>query len=398
MNRPDVDLSPLQRRALINGVIAAAIVLGLSVLAFAGGGGGTAAESPSPQPSGSPSAPACIPSWDLVQAADPGETSNALDGIAVLSAGEAWAVGASGEVTSPNVVLLERWDGEAWTAEEGPSPGSETNELLDVDASEPNDVWAVGRTASGFGDRPLVLHYDGSTWTVDDVPPDVSGVLTGVAAIAPNDVWVVGYEGDPAASLNQATMLHWDGELWTVVDPGKAIGNGASLLNDITALSSDDIWAVGQLHNQPLIIRYDGSAWERTPTDVHGKTNAIAPISPDEAWAVGSPIQHFQDGEWSQQANVRADGVLSSVAAVSATDVWAVGVRPGQGDVTRALVIRFDGHRWKPVDGPSVPGSDGLTGVDALPDGTVLAVGYKDVDAGRRTLAIRGTTCLSSGG
>jgi len=123
-----------------------------------------------------------------VQAADPGDTSNALHAISVLSAGEAWAVGASGEVTSPNLVLLERWDGEAWTAEEGPSPGSETNELLDVDASEPNDVWAVGRTSSGFGDRPLVLHNDGSTWTVDDLPPDVSGVLTGV---------IVDYDSEP---------------------------------------------------------------------------------------------------------------------------------------------------------------------------------------------------------
>src|SRR4029078_7689924 len=108
---------------------------------------------------------------------------------------------------------------------------------------------------SGLGARPASLHNRGSTGAGAALPPDVSGVLTGVVAIAPNDVWVVGYEGDPAASLNHATMMHWDCELWTVVDPGKPIGNGASLLNGITALSADDIWAVGQLHNQPLIIR-----------------------------------------------------------------------------------------------------------------------------------------------
>jgi hypothetical protein len=61
---------------------------------------------------------------------------------------------------------------------------------------------------------------------------------------------------------------------------------------------------------------------------------------------------------------------------------------------TRSIVMRFDGQRWTPVEGRGAAGSDALTSVDALPDGTVLGVGYKDVEAGRRVLAIRGTTCF----
>ena len=60
---------------------------------------------------------------------------------------------------------------------------------------------------------------------------------------------------------------------------------------------------------------------------------------------------------------------------------------------TRAAVYRYSGRRWVPVDGPSVAGSDTLTAVDALPDGTLLAVGWKDVDVERETLAIRGASC-----
>ena len=395
MNLPRLDLHPLQRRALVNAGVAAFItlVLGFSVQALVGGGDGDAVAGPSPSSSASPEPPACVPSWDVVQAADPGELPNTLRAIAALAAGEAWAVGASGDPISPDEVLLERWDGSAWTAEVVAAPGSETNELLAVDASEPNDVWAVGRTASGFGDRPLVLHYDGSVWDVVAMPADVGGVLTGVEAVAPNDVWAVGFSGDPVASLNRALMLHWDGEVWSVVDAGRAVGGGASLLNDVTALSPDDVWAVGEQHNQPLIIRFDGEKWEQTPTDIRGVANAIEPTAPDDAWVVGSPIQRFADGGWTQGANVRADGQLLSVAAVSPDDVWAVGVRPS-GEATKALVVRFDGRGWKPVDGPPVPGSEALTGIDALPDGTVLAVGYKDVETGRRTLAVRGSTCL----
>jgi hypothetical protein len=68
-------------------------------------------------------------------------------------------------------------------------------------------------------------------------------------------------------------------------------------------------------------------------------------------------------------------------------------MRPAANHTTRTIVLRFDGQRWGPVDGPTVPGSDALTGVDALSDGTVLAVGFKDVATGRKTLAVRGTTC-----
>jgi hypothetical protein len=80
---------------------------------------------------------------------------------------------------------------------------------------------------------------------------------------------------------------------------------------------------------------------------------------------------------------------------VSPNDLWAVGARVGENARSRAIVMRFDGRRWMPVAGPSVPGSDALTAVDALPDGTVLAVGYRDVAEGRRTLTIRGTSCLA---
>ena len=279
----------------------------------------------------------------------------------------------------------------------GPSPGSETNELLSVDASEPNDVWAVGRTASGFGDRPLVLRYDGTAWDVVAMPADLTGVLTGVEALAPNDVWVVGFSGDPTASLNHALILHWDGELWATVDTGRAVGGGASLLNDVTALGPEDLWAVGTSHNQPLIIHFDGRTWARTETPVRGIANAVEPVAAEDAWVVGRPIQRFDGQAWSQAANIRGDGQLSRsrrsprrTSGPSASDPaargsrarWSCGSTDGAGSRSR---------------GSTVPGSDALNAIDALSDGTVLGVGYKDVETGRRTLAIRGNTCRPTG-
>lgn len=394
-------IDALRRRALINGGIAAALTLavGFGIMA-----GMTAGGDPTPPPVAPtttptpPPPPACTPTFELAQTADPGEASNWLNDLVLLSSAEGWAVGASGAADVPTAVLIERWDGIAWTAEEGPSPGSHFNELRAVDASGPNDVWAVGRTASGFGDRPLVVHFDGSEWLEVAPPDEITGVLNGVAAISPSDVWAVGSVGDPAALLEEPVILHWDGTAWSAVDPGRAVGQARSALLDIVAAGTDDLWVAGYLRNQPLLIRYFGQEWSRLDVSSRGPANAIRPVSSTDAWAVGEPLLRFDGTEWIEGDALRSSDELFGVASVSAEDVWTVGLRAvGDEGRGRATVLRFDGESWIDVQGPSIPGSDALLGVDALPDGTVLAVGYRDVKLGRRTLAIRGSTCPTEG-
>ncbi|MGZ5291921.1 MAG: hypothetical protein ACXWEH_06330, partial [Actinomycetota bacterium] len=180
-----MSIDPLRRRALLNGVIAAfvTLVVGVGIVGtLTDVDGAEPSPSASASPTPSASQPVCTPTFEIAQSADPGDDPNTLLGLTVLSSAEAWAVGGSGDPEAPTAVLIERWDGTAWTAEEGPNPGSEINELRAVDAAEPNDVWAVGRTASGFGDRPLVLRYDGTAWTEVELPTEATGILTGVAA------------------------------------------------------------------------------------------------------------------------------------------------------------------------------------------------------------------------
>jgi hypothetical protein len=392
-------MNSLQRKGLINGGIAAAItfVIGTAVVAATD-------ESPvlepivaSPTESASPT-PTCEPSWELVPSANVPETPVTLSGITALSASEAWAVGSAGDPLEPSDVVIERWDGVEWTNVEAPSPGVFINELRGVDASGPNDVWAVGRTSSGFGGSPLVLHYDGTDWLNVPLPAEVDGTMNDVAAISPSDVWVVGFVGDPAASLERAVVLHWDGQLWAVVDVQRAIGGGKALLRDIDAVSATDLWVVGYQHNQPLILRFDGEAWSKSATEIPGELTAIEGFTTGEAFAVGAPIQRFNGTAWTESATIRGETALVDVAGVAATDIWSVGSRPaGNAGSVRIAVVRWNGQRWAFVDGPPVGGNDVLTAVDALPDGTVLGVGYKDVETGRRTLAMRGVTCVSGG-
>jgi hypothetical protein len=373
----------------------ATFAIGSAVVYAAGGPDDVVTPPPSTRPSASPTtrSPSCAPTWDVVRSANPGEAATTLLGVTAVTSAEAWAVGGLGEPEIPTAVAIQRWDGDRWLAVAGPSPGTTLNELRAVDASEPNDVWAVGRTSSGFGEQPLVLHYDGTEWSDVELPSEIDGVLNGVTAISPTDVWAVGSVGDPAASLERALVLHWDGTAWTDVEMGRATGGGKSALVDVEGVSPTDLWAVGYHHFQPLILRFDGEAWSQSPTEIRGTLSAIA-IATSEVWAVGTPIQRFDGATWTETQITRDDAELVDVAAIGGLDIWAVGSRPSkEPGTTRAAVYRYSDRGWVPVEGPSVAGSDALSAVDALPDGTLLAVGWKDVGLERETLAIRGRTC-----
>lgn len=387
-------MNSVQRRGLVNAAVAAVATFAVgSAVVFAAGGSEEIAR---PEPSTSPSptsTPTCAPTWEVVRSANPGDAPTTLLGVTAVTSAEAWAVGGIGEPDAPTAVAIQRWDGTRWSAFAGPSPGASLNELRAVDASEPNDVWAVGRTSSGVGEAPLILHFDGTEWTQAELPDEIDGVLNGVAAVSPNDVWAVGSVGDAEISLERALVLHWDGMAWADVEIARTIGGGKAALADVEGVSPTDLWAVGYHHFQPLILRFDGQAWSRSVTEVRGTTDAIEAFATSEVWAVGTPIQRFDGQTWTEAPITRSDADLVDIAAIGGLDIWAVGSRPAKQGATRAAVYRYSGRRWVPVDGPSVAGSDALTAVDALPDGTLLAVGWKDVDLDRRTLAIRGTSC-----
>jgi len=239
-------VTSLQRRALINGGFAAVVtgLIGFIVLSTAGT---DLAPPASPTPNASTSTPAsCAPAFEVLPTVDPKDGGNLLLGVSALSATDAWAVGGSGDPNDPTQTLYEHWDGETWSAVDGPNPGTTLNELAAVDQIAADDAWAVGRTGSGSGDAPLITHFDGATWDVQPIPADVtSGALTGVSAAAPDDIWAVGSSGDASVGLERALILHFDGTGWTSVDATSAVGGGRSLLFGDSALAPDDVWAVG---------------------------------------------------------------------------------------------------------------------------------------------------------
>jgi hypothetical protein len=170
------------------------------------------------------------------------------------------------------------------------------NTLGSLSAVSSTDIWAAGAIANGrLGlNRTLTVHWDGTAWhSVRSADTGSLGDgLAGIAAVAANDVWAAGYYGYPASdgSLETATMAeHWNGTRWRVVLTPDPPG-GDNGLHGITALASNQVWAVGFSVEGPVIIRWNGLTWVtmNAPGNPNRTLWSITALSPHRLWSVGS--------------------------------------------------------------------------------------------------------------
>ena len=173
-------------------------------------------------------------------------------------------------------------------------------------------------------------------------------------------------------------------------------------LSGVAVLSPSNTWAVGTFFNdamenfgRTLIEHWNGSSWKREPSPNPGGSSennvllGAAAVSPTDVWAVGdysisgttrTLIEHWDGAAWKQvpSPNVTSANILTGVAAVSATDVWAVGEYFNSIDVGQTLVEHWNGTTWRRVPSPNPGGSSNgnfLFGVAAVSSADVWAVG-----------------------
>jgi hypothetical protein len=283
--------------------------------------------------------------WSVVQSPSTGSILNTLTGVAVVSVSDVWAVGwqANG---GPSQTLIEHWNGTQWSVVKSPNPATVDNELFSVEAVSATNVWAVGfienNTATGPVDQTLIEHWNGIRWSVvkGPNPGSQASQLTSVAAVSANDVWAVGFYAN-SSSLWQTLTEKWNGTQWSVVQ-SPSPGSQISYLSSVATVSTNDVWAVGYADNQTLTEQWNGTQWSIVkssgPGSVSNSLLGVAVVSASNVWGVG----YFQDSNFvGQTLTENWNGTrwsvvkspspgsfstqLSGVAAVSATDVWAVG-------------------------------------------------------------------------
>lgn len=336
--------------------------------------------------------------WTVVTAPPTGQNAT-LEGVATVSDNDAWAVGFRNGNAFTNVgakVLIDHWDGTAWSQVATPAPPQNTALLNDVSASSATDAWAVGRTQlnkSNF--QGLALHWDGSAWSISSSFPGALGAYaTGVADINPADAYAIGNN----SSIPRGHLAHWDGTAWssvTVPLPPNASTN--TTLDAISADGPNDVWAVGTFLNSAtgqsdnFTIHFNGTAWSVVPMPVAGGFDAIKANSPTDVWAVGDQgavdstnpatlTAHFNGTAWSivPSPSPGHSAILTGVTTSNATNnVWAVGVFTPAGTTgSQTLTLNWNGTKWSVVASPNPASLNKLNAVATNPGAAIVwAVG-----------------------
>jgi hypothetical protein len=215
--------------------------------------------------------------------------------------------------------------------------------LISVWGTSAEDVWAVGAD-SGAG--PLVLHWDGASWTALD---------SGVRA---DFYWAFGFEAGPVflGGTNGTIVRYEAGVFERMQTPGNGTVFG------IWGASPDALWAVGGAEGGSsggFAWQIDGDAWVEAdgfPDDVAG-SKAIWKVwgsAADDVWLVGTAgsALHFDGAAFSSE-NLGSGESLFTVH-------YAGGRFAAVGGFATGLLFENAGTGWSAEDASDFPGLVGV--------------------------------------
>ncbi|HXW46484.1 MAG TPA: hypothetical protein VEL03_16970 [Streptosporangiaceae bacterium] len=165
---------------------------------------------------------------------------------------------------------------------------------------------------------------------------------------------------------------------WTVAHPPYTAEDNVPYapLNAISAISSSNIWAVGQSSGTPLIDHYNGSSWSQSTlpsgpcslfeadcnlTGVSGSSasdviaigNGTIPTS--SGWQVETLAYQYNGSAWSPLTVPASipDSALEHIQVFSPTNAWAVGTAPNAADTGSVVAaVNWNGSTWTQVATP----------------------------------------------
>ncbi len=267
-----------------------------------------------------------------------------------------WAVSPDDVWVAADGGRMLHFDGSTWTPTElGPAAT-----MVDIWGFGPTDIWAVGGNT--------VAHFTGADWELIDLSAAMAGIssVSTIWGTSANDLWVGG-DQSTAAHFDGTTWTrhiiagtdnvalwgsgsddvyvgsifdaaHWNGSEWRELD---SVQSGATA---IWGFGPDDVW----LANDSDLAHFDGSTWEPSELDGIGGAEKLWGAAPDDIWGVGSfgVVVHYDGQRWDErQSQTIGAPYLESIVDVhgsSSTDVWAVGMRQGDGGLTPQL-LHYDG-------------------------------------------------------
>lgn len=202
---------------------------------------------------------------------------------------------------------LLHWNGSAWTDHSQPIEAA----FWGVHAHSATDVWAVGGRSAWGGDRAVIYHFDGASWTELDLP-------------------------EVLADLGNIYKAHHDGtDLWACGLEGAVIraSSAESLEAFPSGFAGDIVTVHGQPGGDPLFVGGRGTG---AVLEIDGDSLAVTAQAP----AGLSGVHVMPDG----RAIVAGENGYAGVYE-PASDTLTASVVPTQ-DVLHGVFVEEDGTIW----------------------------------------------------
>ena len=239
--------------------------------------------------------------------------NNELYGVDAVTANDAWAVGdqwlgyGGGSRT-----LVAHWNGTTWAAESTPNANSDSlNTLAAVAAvpGSPGSVWAVGISsdaAAPASRHALILRRVGGTWRVVRAPRlSDTDYLSAVDATGPNDAWAVGITAGTTEFSAVPLVLRWNGSAWRQMRLPPNPAPGSTELYGVEALAPNDVWVVGRTTSNgysfvPYAAHFDGVSWRQVAVP-----SALYDSNTGSTTSSRCRPRHLRGGPYRPEPNVR---------------------------------------------------------------------------------------------
>ncbi len=248
--------------------------------------------------------------------------------IEMLSPTDGWAVGGT---DGENGVFIH-WNGSTWSQWHNHAYG--TNPIRSIHMISPSEGWAVG-----YGG--VIYRFNGTDWST--VPSHTNTNLFGIDIDAEGILWAVGNGGVILKYINGDWSLHTDlrTDLFDYRDVDFNSGHG---------------WLVGINNTTQIggqILEYDDDTWYAVTPPTDNRLNDVSLLSENDAWAVGNydssggTIIRWDGKHWQRwyQHDMPIPSVnLYAIDMTSHNDGWAAGDPKVAGGP--AVFLHWDGRRW----------------------------------------------------
>lgn len=267
-------------------------------------------------------------------------------------------------------VLVEEWNGRAWSVATAPAP-ERSAPVLEADSCVGQSFcMAVGSYTSGPYTRALTELWNGRSWRLVRAPvPGVYTDLHGVSCVTRASCYAVGENGASQYSAPQVLAMHWDGARWSpqastkpptgshpVCPPGPfpCTDQSTSSLTGVSCVPVTCLavgaYTEGGPFSKPLAERLSGSRWAlASPSGSSGELSGVACLGARNCLAVGSSPQSLTLAEawngirWSVQSTPRPEpshgAQLSSISCRAVNFCMAAGTNDGGGAYADSPVL-----------------------------------------------------------